>query len=55
MGKMPTVLKMATQINHASWLWRALFHMAISFHTPSQMQWTFHIRSLVDGFSDQTI
>src|SRR5208283_1127793 len=37
MGKMPAVLKMARQMNQASWLWRALFHRAISFQTPSQM------------------
>src|ERR1035437_5494898 len=34
---MPAVLKMARQINQASWLLRALFHRAISFQTPSQM------------------
>src|SRR5450759_5058390 len=33
---MPTVLKMARQINQASWLLRALFHMAMTFQTPSQ-------------------
>ena len=33
---MPTVLKMARQMNHASWWLRALFHMPIVFQTPSQ-------------------
>src|ERR1035437_10284957 len=33
---MPVVLKMARQINQASWLLRALFHMAMTFQTPSQ-------------------
>src|ERR1035441_3006188 len=37
MGKMPAMLKMARQMNHASWLWRALFHRAINFHIPSQI------------------
>ena len=37
MGKMPAVLKMARQIYQASWLWRALFHKAITFQMPSQM------------------
>src|SRR6516164_2216580 len=37
MGRMPAVLKMARQMNHANWSWRALFHRAISFQTPSQM------------------
>ena len=36
-GRMPTVLNTAMQINQASWLLRALFHMAIHFQTPSQM------------------
>ena len=34
---MPAVLKMARHINHANWLFRALFHSAINFHTPSQI------------------
>ena len=62
MGKMPTVLKMARQMNHANWSCRALFHRAISFQMPSQIarmndygdehnkQRAFHILSLVDGF-----
>src|ERR1035437_9858810 len=37
MGRMPSVLKMARQMNHASWLLRALFHRAINFQTPSQI------------------
>jgi hypothetical protein len=34
---MPAVLKMERQINHANWPLRALFHMAILLHTPSQI------------------
>jgi hypothetical protein len=36
MGKKPTVLKMAIQIYHPGWLFRAAFHKAISFHTISK-------------------
>jgi len=36
-GKMPAVLKMERQINHANWPLRALFHKAIVLHTPSQI------------------
>jgi uncharacterized protein len=34
---MPTVLKMARQIYQPNWLFRALFHMAISFQVASQI------------------
>jgi len=36
MGRMTTVLKIARQINQASWLLRALYHMPITLQTPSQ-------------------
>jgi hypothetical protein len=36
-GKIPNVLKMKMHINHAKWLFRAAFHIAINFQTVSQI------------------
>ena len=58
MGRIPTVLKTARQMNHGSCPLRALFHMAISFQTPSQMARTMiaaMISAIIGVFMEESI
>ena len=49
-GKIPMVLKMKIQINHAKWLFLPAFHKAIAFQTVSQIA-----RTIITGMSHGNI
>jgi hypothetical protein len=49
-GRIPIVLKIKMHINHARWLFRAAFHIAISFQTESQID-----RTTINGMSHDSI
>jgi len=51
MGSIPTVLNIPIQTNHASWLARADFQNAISFHTLSQIA-SIMKTAIIQGFSE---
>jgi hypothetical protein len=49
-GRIPIVLKMKMQMNQARWLFRAALHIAINFHTESQIA-----RTAITGMSQKNI